>query len=95
MVKAPTSNPFWLPNIEPARFVGLPKATKKAIKRTRTRLFAEWESDHLPVASRGMSLQVPAGHVPLYVSKPKRCAKAWKRILALHQAKVSRPESFV
>ena len=86
---------FWLPNIDPGRFVGLSKATKKAIKRTRMRLFAEWELDHLPVASRGMSLQVPAVHVPLCMSKPKRCAKAWKRIVALHQAKVSQHESFV
>ena len=76
------ANPFWVSNLRPERLADLAEPDRKKANKIRKRLYREWEVQNLPEPARGAHLTVPHGFVPLYVNKPNREKKSWKKILA-------------
>ena len=76
------ANPFWVNNLRPERLADLADPDRKKANKIRKHLFREWEVKNLPELARGAMLTIPHGFVALYVTKPNRETKSWKKILA-------------
>ena len=76
----PEQNPFWLENLPP-----LPeqsKSRKKKLRKIARVMAQEWANKNCGGGADMMINTVPAGHVPLHRTKPKRARNAYKKLIS-------------